>query len=118
MYYADWITDGIVWWGEQLWYFMQNLPPTDWVTSPYYEMKLTLYILPIILFYLFPWFLYFRLRRKKAKQENQVKIVTNKFTCAHCGYVPPHPPAGGTYYCGKCGKTTRLSSSSDFSLHQ
>ena len=117
MFYADWISEGIAWWGEQLWYFMRNFPPFDWITSPYYELKVALYITPIIIFYLIPWILYFRARRKAKKLAKPIKIIQNQFTCPHCGFAPPQPPAGGVYYCGKCGKSTTLTSPSDFSLH-
>ena len=111
MAFEDWLMEGLMWWGEQLWYFMRNLPPADWTASPEYEIKLVIYILPIVLFYFFPWILYFRARRKnKNNKMNQVKIIENTFVCPHCGYAPESPPAGGIYYCAKCGKSSRLNS--------
>ena len=108
MFYADWITDGILWWGEQLWYFMRWLPPYDWVDSPQYELKIALYVTPIMIFYLLPWFLYLRSRRKVSRlSSKKVRFIRNSFHCPHCGYVPDNPPAQGVYYCPKCGKSSK-----------
>ena len=108
MFYADWLTDSIAWWGEQLWYFMRLLPPYDWINSPDYEVKLALYITPVIILYLLPWFLYLRSRRKVSKLKTKKYVYRqNSFHCPHCGFAPEHPPAHGTYYCPKCGKSSK-----------
>ncbi|MHA1946358.1 MAG: hypothetical protein ACXAC6_11610 [Candidatus Hodarchaeales archaeon] len=110
MFYADWITDGIFWWGQQLWYFMRLLPPYDWVASPDYELKLALYITPLIIIYLLPWLLYFRSRRKVSRLKTKKRTFSrNIFHCPHCSYIPEHPPAHGTWYCPKCGKFSKQS---------
>lgn len=110
MYDADWITDGIEWWGEQLWLFMQNLPPYEWIESPLYEVKLVIYSLPLILIILLPLLLFIWSSRRKRKEFlSQIKIVKHKFSCPHCGHTPRQPPVSGTYYCGKCGKSTTIS---------
>ena len=111
MSFEDWVMDGLTWAAEQLWYIMLNFPPTDWTTSPMYEIKLVIYILPILLFYFLPWILYFRARRKnKNNPVNHLTIIKNSFTCPHCGYIPDSPPASGIYYCAKCGKSSKLRS--------
>ena len=110
MFFADWITDGIVWWGAQLWQFMLYLPPYDWVESPLFELKIALYVTPLMILYLLPWSLYLRSRRKVSRlNSKEVLFVQNSFHCSHCGYVPEDPPANGSYYCPKCGKNSQKS---------
>ncbi|MHA1973476.1 MAG: hypothetical protein ACTSW1_10810 [Candidatus Hodarchaeales archaeon] len=115
MFFADAFSEGLAWWGEQLYNFMKLLPPTDWLTSPLYELKLVIYFVPIIFLLLLPWILYLRCSMKKKNlSQPKIQVISSSFRCQHCGYVPEYPPEGGTFYCPKCGKTTNLNNDSKY----
>ncbi len=109
MFYLDWLSESLEWWGYKLWIFMSDLEPIEWVEPPEYYLKLFLYASPIIFLHLviFIW-RGFRSRRKKQQLQNRYKIVKHSYICPHCGYAPEYPPASGTYFCAKCGKMSRI----------
>jgi DNA-directed RNA polymerase subunit RPC12/RpoP len=110
MFFLDLISD-IMWWSEQLWYFMKLLPPTDWTSPPDYYYKLALYFLPLFLIVFFPYiWLILRSFRKKNDATNPIQVVMLQFKCPHCGHVPEPPPVSGAYYCAKCGKSSQIKS--------
>ncbi len=124
MPFTDWVTDGLYWWGEQLWIFMRNLPPYDWIEFPLYYVKAFSYLFPILIIILLPYILWFRTLRKNRKLKHQVASFsrgsyTHGFSCPHCSFIPSFLPIGETYHCAKCGKFSKLKSKtrSPISLH-
>ncbi|MHA2174631.1 MAG: hypothetical protein ACXABI_07370 [Candidatus Hodarchaeales archaeon] len=109
MYYLDWLSESLEWWGNKIWVFMSDLPPTDWVEAPEYYVKLFLYALPLIIFHLFIfiWRRY-RSRRKESRTRNSTRMIKHSYMCPHCGYAPEYPPVNGSYYCAKCGKMSKV----------
>lgn len=124
MSFTDWLNDGMNWWGTQMWYFMKNFPPYDWVEPPLYYFKVFSFIFPILIIILLPYILWFRSSQKNRKLQDQIASIsrgsyTHGFSCPHCNYIPSHYPVGNSYYCAKCGQFTKVSSKNrtSFSFH-
>ncbi|MHA2225545.1 MAG: hypothetical protein ACXAC8_10100 [Candidatus Hodarchaeales archaeon] len=116
MYFAD-LIDDLSWWGAHIYEFFRELPPYDWLESPLYELKLILYSLPFVLITLIPILLLIRCsRRYKKLVKSQINVVKHTFVCPHCGHAPEQPPVSGTYYCGRCGKATKVAGQKDQSF--
>ncbi len=109
MYYADWLSDGMAYWGEKVWIFLHDLPPTEWVEGAEYNLKILLYLSPIIIFHLV-LFIIMRVRagRREDKLMERFKLAKLSYVCPHCNYIPEYAPKTGVFFCPKCGKMSHV----------